>query len=136
MRIVYHICTIPWHARALTPVACVSTLVELCTLRPKRLNYSITTCLLWRYILGPRFPADVAKQLKFDFNFLILLWKVSLKIIELKCLSPNLIQVNNYEIVVNFFHISHNLTWYSVIVRKFTRIYPVCSTYELTKQFM
>jgi hypothetical protein len=23
------------------------------------------------------------------------------------------IQVNNYEIIVNFFHISHNLTWYS-----------------------
>ena len=47
-----------------------------------------------------------------------------------------LIQVNNYEIVVNIFHISHNLTWYSAIVHKFTRIYPVCSTYELTKQFM
>ena len=46
------------------------------------------------------------------------------------------IQVNNYEIVVNFFHISHNLTWYSAIVHKFTRINPVCSTYELTKQFM
>ena len=46
------------------------------------------------------------------------------------------IQVNNYEIVVNFLHISHNLTWYSAIVHKFTRIYPVCSTYELTKQFM
>ena len=46
------------------------------------------------------------------------------------------VQVNNYEIVVNFFHISHNLAWYSAIVHKFTRIYPVCSTYELTKQFM
>ena len=45
-------------------------------------------------------------------------------------------QVNNYEIVVNFLHISHNLTWYSAIVHKFTRIYPVCSTYELTKQFV
>ena len=30
------------------------------------------------------------------------------------------IQVNNYEIVINFFHISHNLTWYSAIVHKFT----------------
>ena len=39
-------------------------------------------------------------------------------------------------LVVNFFHISHNLTWYSAIVHKFTRIYPVCSTYELTKQYM
>ena len=37
---------------------------------------------------------------------------------------------------LNFFHISHNLTWYSAIVHKFTRIYPVCSTYELTKQFI
>ena len=26
------------------------------------------------------------------------------------------VQVNNYEIVVLFFHISHNLTWYSAIV--------------------
>ena len=46
------------------------------------------------------------------------------------------LQVNDYEIVVNFFHISHNLTWYSAIVHKFTRIYQVCSTYELTQQFM
>jgi hypothetical protein len=46
------------------------------------------------------------------------------------------LQVNGYEIVENFFHISHNLTWYSAIVHKVTRIYPVCSTYELTKQFM
>ena len=44
-----------------------------------------------------------------------------------------LIQVNNYEIIVKFFHISHNLTWYSAIVQQFTRIYLVCSTYELTK---
>ena len=27
----------------------------------------------------------------------------------------NLLQVNNYEIVVKNFHISHNLTWYSAI---------------------
>ena len=46
------------------------------------------------------------------------------------------IQGNNYEIVINFVHISHNLTWYTADVHKFTRIYPVCSTYELTKQFM
>ena len=38
------------------------------------------------------------------------------------------VQVNNYEIVVLFFHISHNLTWYSAIVHKFTSIYPVFST--------
>ena len=37
------------------------------------------------------------------------------------------LQVNNHEIIINFFHISHNLTWYSAIVHKFTRIYPVCS---------
>ena len=47
-----------------------------------------------------------------------------------------IVQVNNYEIVVTFFHIIHNLTWYSTIVHKFTRIYPFCSTYELKKQFM
>ena len=46
------------------------------------------------------------------------------------------VQVNNYEIVVKFFHVSHNLTWYSEIVQRFTRISKVCSTYELTKQFM
>ena len=46
------------------------------------------------------------------------------------------IQVNNHEIVVKFFHISHNLTWYSEIVQRFTRISKFCSTYELTKQFM
>ena len=45
------------------------------------------------------------------------------------------IQVNNYDIVVIFFHISHNLTWYSEFVNKFTRIYLVCTAYELTKQF-
>ena len=46
------------------------------------------------------------------------------------------VQVNNFEIVVNFFDTSRNLTRYSAIVHKFTRIYPVCSTYELTKQFV
>ena len=43
-----------------------------------------------------------------------------------KCLY---IQVTNYEIVVNFFHISHKLTWYLAMVHKFTRIYLVCPTY-------
>ena len=47
-----------------------------------------------------------------------------------------LVQVNKYEIVVKIFHISHNLTWSSAIVHKFTRIYQVFSTYELTKQIM
>ena len=46
------------------------------------------------------------------------------------------VQVNNYEIVVKIFHISHNLTWYSEIVQRFTRISKFCSTYELIKQFM
>ena len=45
------------------------------------------------------------------------------------------LQVNDYEIVVIFFRISHNFTWYSASVHKFTRIYPVCSTYELIRQF-
>ena len=39
------------------------------------------------------------------------------------------VQVNKFEIVINLFHISHNLTWYSEIVHKFTRISKVCSTY-------
>ena len=46
--------------------------------------------------------------------------------------SNEFIQVNNYEIVVKLFHISHN----SAIVHKFTTVYPVYSTYELTKQFV
>ena len=47
------------------------------------------------------------------------------------------IQVNIYKIAISFFHKSHELTCYcSAIVHKFTRIYPVWSTYELTKQFM
>ena len=55
---------------------------------------------------------------------------------SIKFLRAPILQVNNYEIIVKFFHICHNLTWYSAIVHKFTRLYPVCSTYELTKQFM
>jgi hypothetical protein len=47
-----------------------------------------------------------------------------------------LLQVHNYEIVVNFIHISHNLRWYSEVVHKFTIFYPVCSTFELIKQFI
>ena len=39
------------------------------------------------------------------------------------------VQVNNYEIIVKIFNISHNLTWYSAIVHKFTRIYPDFSTW-------
>ena len=38
---------------------------------------------------------------------------------------------------ISFFHISH--PWHDIqqiIVHRFTRIYPVCSTYELKKQFM
>ena len=52
-------------------------------------------------------------------------------------ICTSIVQVNNYEIVVKFFHISHNLTWCSAIVHtEFTRIHPVCSTYELTKESM
>ena len=73
----------------------------------------------------------------------ILMWKyiieffwIIIKFIFIKIWGLCEIQVNNCEIVVKFFHISHNLTWYSEIVHKFTRLYPVCSTYELTKQFV
>ena len=34
------------------------------------------------------------------------------------------LQVNNYEIVLKFFHISHNLKWNSAIIHKYIRIYP------------
>ena len=47
---------------------------------------------------------------------------------DLLTFNLSFLQVNKYEIVINFFHYSHNLTWYSAIVHKFTRIYPVCST--------
>ena len=61
------------------------------------------------------------------------IWKLS----EICMLSLTLfIQVNNYKIVEKIFHISHNLTWYSEIVQRFTRISKVCSTYELTKHFI
>ena len=46
------------------------------------------------------------------------------------------VQADNYEIFLKIFHIIHNLTWYSEIVQRFTRISKFCSTYELTKQFM
>ena len=62
-------------------------------------------------------------------------WEIFLKF-SLRKYNVNKVQVNNYEIVVKFFHISHKLTWYSAIVHEFTRIYQVCSTYDLTKQFM
>ena len=59
---------------------------------------------------------------------------VELELAEL--IQCRFLQVNNYDIVVKIFHISHDLTRYSAIVHKFTRIHPICSTYELTKQFI
>ena len=56
--------------------------------------------------------------------------KLPLEVHNTKAVSK--VQVINYEIVVNFFHVNHNLTLYSAIVHKFTRIYPICSTYEQT----
>ena len=47
-----------------------------------------------------------------ELNLLYTEYRVSKQI-------PDQLQVNDYEIVVNFFHISHNLTWYSEIVHKF-----------------
>ena len=37
--------------------------------------------------------------------------------------GPAALKINNCEIVVNFYHISHNLIWYSAIVQKSSRIY-------------
>ena len=59
-------------------------------------------------------------------------WRLDILLLSLSDLT--ILQVNNCEFVVNFFHISHNLTWYSAIAHEFIRIYPVCSTYQLTKQ--
>ena len=56
-------------------------------------------------------------------------------VLQLRHASLSL-HVNTYEIVLNFFHISRNLTWYSATAYEFTRIHPVCLTCELTKQFM
>ena len=73
-------------------------------------------------------------------------WVIGYSLSEQHILTPinpkyndwfcQILQGNNYEIVVKIFHISHNLTWYSEIVHIFIRISKVCSTYELTKQFM
>ena len=60
--------------------------------------------------------------------------KVFFKSLWFFCLLE--LQINNYEIVKTIFHISHNLTWYSKIVQRTTRISKFCSTHELTKQFM
>ena len=76
---------------------------------------------LWEIFLLHDFLSRFSKFWNFDFYGKIRL---------------HLLQVNNYEIVVKIFHISHILTWYSEIVYKFARISKVCSTYELTKQFM
>ena len=52
------------------------------------------------------------------------------------------VQVNNYEIVETFFINltiavnSYVLRWSGFFLSDVTKIYPVCSTYELTKQFM
>ena len=43
-------------------------------------------------------------------------------LVHILLVGQHFVQVNNYEVVINFFHISHNLTRYSAIVNKFTRI--------------
>ena len=66
----------------------------------------------------------------------MLTWNVK-EMFKIKCSCKNdqvyFLEVNNYEIVINLFI---SAVWYSKIVHKSTRIYPICSTYELTKQFM
>ena len=101
-----------WHQLRLTQ--------ELAELTPKQIVKSQDCAKLW-------FKNEWTLRLKSDLSFKYFQWNHVVKFY---------VQVNNYEIVANFFYISHNLTWYSAIVHKFTRIYPVCSTYELTKQFM
>ena len=64
---------------------------------------------------GPHFPCGPHLQcnaFSLGNSFIIWCWISHIKTI----------QGNNYEIVINFFHISHNFAWYSAIVHKFTRI--------------
>ena len=108
----------------------------------------IISNLWWYELFRYRKVASSTSQLVAQPRIFKEIWCFGLLLATLLCthskLSTNIsghvltcsLQVNNYEIVINFFYISHNLTWYSAIVHKFTRIYPVCSTYELTKQFM
>ena len=56
------------------------------------------------------------------------LWSIHLAFLLWK--QAKYLQVNDYEIIIKFFHISHDVTWYSAIVHKFTIIHPVCSTYK------
>ena len=104
---------------------CVNVKIRL----HKRIHPMFWTPSLVLDCSGPHFPCGPHLQcnaFSLGNSFIIWCWISHIKTI----------QGNNYEIVINFFHISHNLTWYSTIVNKFTRIYPVCSTYELAKQFM
>ena len=68
--------------------------------------------------------------------------KISKEIVSKVLLNPipsrlcHMIQENNYEVVINFFHISHNLTWYSAIVQKFARIYPLMNWQNNSCKFL
>ena len=87
--------------------------------------HSVITGIIWsRYVI------------QIFINAYYLPDKIGQNFLKSQKYSNSNVQVNNYEIVVKKFHISHNLTWYLAIFHKFTRIYRVCSTYELTKQFM
>ena len=76
-------------------------------------NYDGKKNLVWRRFEANKIPEPLAWTLIF-------------------CVFSNL-RVNYYEIVVNFFFISV-ITCHDI--QHLSRIYPVCSTYELTKQFM
>ena len=77
------------------------------------------------HIYGKRahFPLDISGFFSCCFWIMDCFWKSY-------CIED--LQVNHCEIVIFFISA---ITWHG-IVNKFTRIYPVCSTYELTKQFM
>ena len=72
--------------------------------------------LLYNYLSAlalyprPKISSWCCQTVEVWFQFFILLWKVSLKIIELKCLSPNLIQVNLFQKPSFLHQLTHNMT--------------------------
>ena len=94
-------------------------------------NYKIWSFffILGLFILSDEKLWNILLEIKllWSVHHILALKKGKTASISLKT-TCNTVQANNCEIVVNFYHISHKLTWYSVIVPKFTRIYPVWST--------
>jgi hypothetical protein len=110
--------------------------------RSEKLWNKLTTWrnnLTWQHLTKYIFLQNIFCKMLSGERRILNSWNAGLKLEERPdsvFKSANIVQINNYEIVVKLFHISHILTWYSEIVHKFTRISKLCSTYELTKQIM